>query len=208
MRLLDLFCGAGGATAGYQAAGFTVVGVDIKPQPHYCGDKFYQMDALDALAWIDDFDAVHASPPCQAFSLASGANRRRKDHPNLIPPVRDALRAANAYYVIENVPQAPLIDPVTLCGSTFGLPVLRHRSFECSFPVRPMPCGYAPTARCAHKGYLAYPYARKTWEPAWEKHVLPVVWPWMTTREAGQAIPPAYTRYLGYELTRHMEIAA
>jgi DNA (cytosine-5)-methyltransferase 1 len=145
-RLLDLFCGAGGATRGYQFAGFHVTGIDNKPQPRYCGDAFYQADALDYLAAHGhEFDVIHASPPCQAFSDMRHAPAAKDGHPRLIAPVRDALRRLSRPYVIENVEGAPLIDPVMLCGSQFGLGVAgfqlrRHRLFESTIPLHPRAC--------------------------------------------------------------------
>lgn len=208
-RLLDLFCGAGGAAMGYHRAGFDVVGVDINPQPNY-PFEFHRGDALAYLAEHGrGFDAIHASPPCQAFTLAAaGGVRKSAGHPELIEPVRALLRNIGAPYAIENVPQAPLVDPVTLCGTSFGLPIIRHRSFECSTFFMAPTCGYRPTARVSHGGTTTYPYARKSWGPAWRKHVLPVVWPWMTVRESGQAIPPAYTEFIGRQLLDHIREAA
>lgn len=126
-RLVDLFCGAGGASKGYDLAGFEVVGVDLYPQPNY-PFEFHQADALTFD--LDGFDYAHASPPCQFAT----AYRRRIDHvkksPNLIPATR--ARIAHLPYVIENVAtaRAELKDPLQLCGSSFGLDVRRHRLFE------------------------------------------------------------------------------
>ena len=135
MRILDLFCGAGGAAAGYHRAfpNAEIVGVDIVPQPRY-PFTFIQADALEFP--LDGFDFVHASPPCQAFT----AYRRRgggvgDGYPDLIAVVRARLLCHDATYVIENVPGAPLHHPVQLCGSSFGLNVRRHRLFETSFPA-------------------------------------------------------------------------
>src|SRR5262245_32328515 len=137
-RLLDLFCGAGGAAVGYDRAGFQVVGVDIAPQPNY-PFTFGEADALEYLKWIvlpslgaRKFAAIHASPPCQRWSTKT---RNPERHPDLIEPVRVLLESTGLPYVIENVPDAPLRDPVQLCGSSFGLGVQRHRSFETNFPL-------------------------------------------------------------------------
>ena len=132
-RLLDLYCGAGGAAAGYAHHGFEVVGVDIAPQRRY-PYTFFQGDALDYLRHFGKaFDAVHASCPCQAFTKAWRI--QANDHPDLITPTRELLRELGLPYVIENVPGAPLENPIELCGAMFGLQVYRHRLFEGSFPV-------------------------------------------------------------------------
>ena len=206
-RLLDLFCGAGGAAAGYARAGFDVVGVDIAAQPHY-PFEFVRADALDVLANLNGnsasyslatgmFDAIHASPPCQAHT---GVPNRR-EHPDLIPPTRELLRASGLPWVMENVPGAAMGSAILLCGATFGLPIIRHRLFESSFPMMaPSTCRAKSTLRATGHGPGFYPYARKGWRPAWREHVMPVVWPWMDLEEAGQAIPPAYTEFIGSQL--------
>jgi DNA (cytosine-5)-methyltransferase 1 len=204
-RLLDLFCGAGGATKGYQEAGFYVVGVDIEPQPNYCGDEFWQDDALEILERWRGFDAIHASPPCQAYAELA-TNRKRGDHPELLEPVRELLKASGLPWVIENVPTAPMPDSFVLCGTTFGLPIVRHRRFEVWPPMglQPSTCHQAKFARSVdHPG--TYPYGSGSWEAGWREHVLPVIWPWMTLAEAGQAIPPAYTRHIGEYLLHHLK---
>jgi DNA (cytosine-5)-methyltransferase 1 len=146
-RLLDLFSGAGGAARGYQRAGFYVVGVDHKPQPRYAGDEFIQTDALAVLAGefgeLRDFDVIHTSPPCQAFT----AYRRRgagvgDNYPDLIGETRDLLERTGLPYAIENVPGAPLCDPVAICGSSLGLDVRRHRLFETNWPLVVPPCAH------------------------------------------------------------------
>lgn len=218
---LDLFSKAGGASSGYWLAGYRVVGIDIEDQPNY-PYPFLRMDALDALTelllgrglrfsdgsfyFLSDFALIHASPPCQLYSLiAAGGKRRADDHPDLVGPVRDLLRTTRVPYVIENVPQAPLENPIHLCGTRFDLPIIRHRDFECSFPAESRMCTYKPTARVRHPGYTAYPYGRKKWGPAWREHVVPVLWPWMTLREAGEAIPGAYTHYVARQLINHLK---
>lgn len=203
-RLLDLFCGAGGAAKGYQEAGFYVVGVDIEDQPNYCGDEFYQGDALVWLTerWLADFDVVHASPPCQRWSTSS---RNRSRHPDYIGLVRNAL--SGRPYVIENVPGAPLEGwIVELCGSMFGLPIQRHRRFELSM----FPMVLAPGA-CNHKawpegrpwtvtGKLGGKQARydHSWKPTLDEAREWMDVPWMeTAHEVAEAIPPAYSKFIG-----------
>ena len=141
-RLLDLFCGAGGASAGYDAAGFDVVGVDVTEQPNY-PFPMYVADALTlSPAFLSEFDVIHASPPCQAYSVLAHRTDNGAAWPQLVEPVRDMLAATGKPYVIENVVGSPLKDYVTLCGTMFpGLRVIRHRLFEANFPIpaRPHP---------------------------------------------------------------------
>ena len=211
-RLLDLFCGAGGAAMGYHRAGFEVVGVDLHPQPRY-PFRFVQADALEFP--LEGFDAVHASPPCQRDSIASRRwNGRPESHPQLIPPTRERLLGAGVPYVIENVPGAALIEPIRLCGSSFGLGVRRHRLFELGgFRFDPVPA-------CDHASqpprYPIYDHGR--WYLSRVVHVFGYGggkskgdWPnamgidWMTLRELAQAIPPAYTELIGSRLIALLE---
>jgi DNA (cytosine-5)-methyltransferase 1 len=209
--LLDTYCKAGGASEGYRHAGFKVTGLDIEPQPHYHGDEFILADALEFLsdpANLRRFDAIHASPPCQVFS--EGAPGRKRDgHPDLLTPTRELLRASGKPYAIENVATAPMPGSILLCGSTLGLPLIRHRRFEV-YPdpvLAPSLCHQKSFSRgVAHVG--RYSYGHGNWGPAWRKHVLPVVWPWMTVDESGQAIPPAYTEYIGGWLLECIQGAA
>lgn len=194
-KLLDLFCGAGGASVGYHRAGFDVWGVDIKPQPNY-PFGFVQADALTYT--LVGFDVLHASPPCQAYT---GVPNRRDDHPDLLSLTRRLLKATGLPYVIENVPTADTPEAILLCGTTFGLPIVRHRQFEVNPPLGLVPslCHQTRWDRSVeHPG--TYPYAHGAWRPAWRKHVLPQVWPWMTLEEAGEAIPPDYTQFIGAHL--------
>jgi DNA (cytosine-5)-methyltransferase 1 len=146
-RLLDLFCGAGGCARGYQRAGFYVVGVDNRPQPRYAGDEFVQAAALEDIREHGrEFDAVHASPPCQAHSSIAKQQRTRRpsayEHPDLVEDTQRLLRATGLPYVIENVLSAPLENAVMLCGSSFGLDVRRHRLFESNVPILALPCAH------------------------------------------------------------------
>lgn len=244
-RLLDLFCGAGGATKGYQRAGFYVVGVDKEPQPRYCGDEFVRGDALGFLrTWMEEaaegrpfaldvadrFDAIHASPPCQ-FRSALRHLWPDRDYPNLIPPTRDLLLATGLPYVIENVPQArsELRSPVMLCGSSLGLDLRRHRLFEChGFDVIGPPCAHGWQTprfevhdRRAKSLSSVVSVAGHATPPTRLKSVVSVhgssggkggvaEWrramgiDWMTRDELAQAIPPAYTELIGYQLLDHL----
>jgi DNA (cytosine-5)-methyltransferase 1 len=206
-RLLDLFCGAGGAAMGYHRAGFEVVGVDIKPQPHY-PFRFIQWDALEYVAWnvADDFDAIHASPPCQAYSNAQRI--KQNEHPDLVGPSRELLQAAGLPYIIENVSGAPLINPVRLEGQMFGLNTNRPRLFECSFPVEmpvliPPPLPQAKMGRRPKRGEAIQVVGNFTDIDA-GRAAMGI--DWMTRRELSQAIPPAYTEYIGAQLLRVLEV--
>lgn len=203
-RLLDLFCGAGGASWGYHLAGFEVVGVDHLPQPHY-PLTFVQADALTYP--LDGFDLVHASPPCQRWSTYGRrpeVGDRQPSHPDLLTPTRARLQAHGVPYILENVPGAPLLDPIQLCGSSFGLDVRRHRLFESSLPLVGLPCDHAwQTPRFPPAGNRTRP--RCTVEVGVYRILLSVQQaamgiPWMQKHELSQAVPPAYTEFLGRQL--------
>jgi hypothetical protein len=188
-RLLDLFAGAGGAAMGYHRAGFDVVGVDIAPQPHY-PFEFHQADALECP--LDGYDAVHASPPCQAHSKATAWRGDRLTHPELIAPTRRRLQRCGVPWVIENVPQAPIRRDYLLCGSAFGIAVQRHRAFETSWG------GFGMVNACRHQDLL--PFMHKG-ERAFADAM---GCSWMTVKEAREAIPPAYTEFIGAQLLDHL----
>ncbi len=233
-RLLDLFCGAGGAAVGYHRAGFEVVGVDINPQPHYPfafrqedaltilyylnhrgGSRYTWPDGRQALLTAGDFVAIHASPPCQRYSTMTGPARER--HPDLIDPVREALERTGLAWVIENVPAAPLRDPVTLCGSAFGLRVRRHRAFESSLPLRGTDHFHAEQGRPVGV-YGQHPDARQHLRPDGTQRGTKATSvghgqramgiDWMTWGELAESIPPAYTEYIGRQLIDHLRSAA
>ncbi len=199
MKLLDLFCGAGGSAMGYHQAGFTdIVGIDIVSQPNY-PFTFIQADALNPPLHLDGFDLIHASPPCQRWAEAGADRKLGQDHPDYLTPIRETLQGQSSQWVIENIPTAPMPDAFLLCGRTFGLPIVRHRLFEASgfMGLVPSLCHQRRFARSVDHGPDFYPYAHGSWEGAWREHVLPAVWPWMTLQEAGEAIPPAYTKFIG-----------
>jgi len=199
MKVLDLFCGAGGCSMGYSWAGFDVTGIDINPQRNY-PFNFIREDALTFLESSDlsEYDLIHASPPCQAYSKACASHRQAgKVYPDIIEKVRELLIASNKPYVIENVPDAPLLNPVMFCGTMFELGVIRHRMFESNFYIpSPGKCNHRGTVKngdyvtvCGNgsaKGRDTVPI----WSDAMDIH-------WMTRKELTQAIPPAYTRYIG-----------
>lgn len=211
-RLLDLFCGAGGAAMGYHRAGFVVVGVDIAPQPHY-PFEFHREDALDVLAKHGrEFDAVHASPPCQASTALTKGTNQGREYVNLIPETRHALRALGAPSVIENVQGSDLRRDLTLCGEMFGLDVIRHRYFEVSgfLPVRPEHVPHRGRVRgWRHGAYFDGPYVAvygdgggKGSVSEWQRAM---GMDWTSDRKAiAEAIPPAYTEFIGAQLLAHL----
>lgn len=212
-RLLDLFCGAGGASVGYARAGFDVVGVDIRPQKNY-PFAFIQADALEyCRAHGHEFDAIHASPPCQAYSVANNIHGR-VDHPDLIDETRTLLEGAGKPWVIENVPGAPLRNPVTVCGLALGLNVKRHRLFESSALLLGTVCpkhdadylivfGGSPRTRCKVVGKAkgGGPVCRRGVASADAGRAAMGI-DWMNRDELSQAIPPRYTEWLGHQLIR------
>jgi DNA (cytosine-5)-methyltransferase 1 len=209
-RLLDLYCGAGVCSVGYHRAGFDVVGVDIVDQPNYPFD-FIRQDALAFLHehlsphWrITDIDAIHASPPCQAFTTAQVIHGR--EHEDLLTPTRALLEQTGLPWVIENVPGAPMRKDLVLCGSMFALSsgkqgLQRHRWFEFSDPL----IAPALVSPCNHKrqtvsvfGHGGHNYnGIQTWREAMGID-------WMTRDELAQAIPPAYCELVGAALMRHL----
>ena len=211
-RLLDLFCGAGGCSVGYHRAGFDVVGWDIEPHPDY-PFEFHQGDALDVLrnhAYLNSFDVVHVSPPCPRYSVATHARGNAADHPDLVGPVRDLLRAWGGSYVIENVPGAPLDHPLLICGWAMGLlHIKRHRLFESNVPLMSPGClcpkgdmvsVFGHSGEDRRKSTRAKSGRVRAHVPIAEVRALMGV-EWMTSRDdVSDAIPPAYTEYLGAQL--------
>lgn len=214
LRLLDLFCCAGGAAMGYHRAGFEVVGVDRHPQRNF-PFEFIQADALTLdLEFLRSFDAIHASPPCQSYSDLAKRNGNGHKWPRLIEPVREMLIATGLPFVIENVEGAPLIDPAILCGTMFpGLRVIRHRLFESNFPIyppphRPHPLVHTFDKRKSHYGKLdqntAFVQVTGGGNCSVANARAAMGIDWMTKPELNEAIPPAYTEFVGRELLRHM----
>ena len=222
-RLLDLFCCEGGAAVGYDRAGWDVTGIDLEPR--FAKRYPFRFYAADAIAFVkvfgQDYDAIHASPPCQAYSITKHGHSRQ--HPQLIEPVREALIATGRPYVIENVVGAPLIDPLLLCGSMFNLTAIdddgtplrmeRHRLFESNVPLSaPRPDFHDKTVQVAG----SYGGARRDkWEA---KHIrkggyVPRIEiqqqlldiDWMTQYGMYQSLPPVYTAHIGAQLLTHIE---
>lgn len=213
-RILDLFCCAGGAGVGYAQVGFEVVGVDINPQPNY-PFPFIQADALSLdPAFLASFDAIHASPPCQAYSDLAKRNGNADEWPRLIEPTRKMLSGSGLPYVIENVDGAPLRNPTVLCGTMFpGLRVLRHRLFESNFLIIAPTHGRHPKVhtfdkRKSHFGTTddMRDFVQVTGGGnctiAAARDAMGI--DWMTKNELNEAIPPAYTKFIGTQLMRHL----
>ena len=230
-RLLDLFCGAGGAAMGYHRAGFEVVGVDNKPQPHYpfefiISDALHVMDNLLRGAplfrksgeyYLSDFDAYHASPPCQKWTGLQDINRKRygdtKNHPDLIDAIRQRFIPLDKPWVIENVTKSPLKTMIILCGASLGLRNLqRHRHFESNVMMFQPKCSHTKEQQIygvygkldgrvvfKRKEYRAT-YAAKNIEHARELMQID----WMENGEIQEAIPPAYTEYIGGQLIKYI----
>jgi DNA (cytosine-5)-methyltransferase 1 len=221
-RLLDLFCGAGGAAMGYHRAGFEVVGVDIKPQPHY-PFRFIQADAMEVMRGMTsvrpdkilafNFAAIHASPPCQAFTSLQWMHNAKR-HDDLLTPTRELLNEIGLPYVIENVVGAPMEAAIRLCGSSFGLgsgdaELRRHRHFEVNPPILlSPPCEHGHRERVIGV-YGGHGRDRRRKLNTQDFHVTArreaMGIDWMTDGELSQAIPPAYTEWIGRQLLQVIE---
>jgi DNA (cytosine-5)-methyltransferase 1 len=206
-RALDLFSGAGGASMGLHRAGFEVTGVDLHPQKHH-PFRFIQADALEFD--LSGYDLIWASPVCKRFSSATRTAGTAENWPDQIAAIRRRLVEWGGPYIIENVPGAPLINPIMLCGTMFGLRVTRHRLFETNFYLLAPPHAAhgEPVVKMGRKpapGQLINPvgkfigadYAREAMDTRW-----------MTGREISQAIPPAYAEWLGRAALSQMVAAA
>jgi DNA (cytosine-5)-methyltransferase 1 len=210
-RLLDLFCCAGGAGNGYYRAGFEVVGVDINPQPNY-PYTFIQGDALDYVReHFREFDVIHASPPCQAYSPLNAlpSTKDASEHPDLVAATRAVLNSTGRPWVIENVMSAPLLGGIRLCGGMFGLRTYRHRRFETT-------CGLTLTEPQHPKHVIrtATKRRRELWNQGWHVSITGDVGTylgpeamgidWMTGQELCEAIPPPYTEFIGVQLLQYL----
>jgi len=224
-KILDTYCGAGGASEGYFRAGFEVVGVDLFPQPHY-PFEFRQADALEFIEQHGhEYDAIHASPPCQAHStMTNGLWKDRLDgHPRLIEPTRELFRKLAIPYVIENVPGSPLINPFMLCGTMFKLGVngsqlRRHRYFETNWLEGcDLFCEHIETKK--YENGRRIPSTIGVWGHAGgssnrdnlvqfstqdRKDAMGIQW--MNGKELSEAIPPVYTEYIGRILIKLLDI--
>lgn len=207
MKLLDLFCGVGGASAGYAASGFEVHGIDIKHGKRY-PYTYVRADVLDVLQdenYLDQFDVIHASPPCQTHSITQhlrNAQGKSTSKVDLIPQTREALIASGKPYIIENVPGSPLLNPIQLCGSSFGLKVRRHRLFETNMPLVGSVCDHKSQGRpIGVYGSLndEIPRGGKTATTIDEARKAMGI-DWAIWSELVEAIPPAFTKYLGDQI--------
>lgn len=203
MKLLDLFCGAGGCAMGYWRAGYhDITGIDIKPQKNY-PFYFIQDDVFEWCAHNDlsQYDLIHASPPCQRFSIMTPPEHKDR-HPDYIDHTRQLLKGKR--YVIENVKGAPMKNAVMLCGTMFGLNIERHRYFECNpeivFP--PVSCNHKPrpvlitgTSKRKENGVRV---GENTVQECRDASGIF----WMTRSELDEAIPPAYTEWIGKEICK------
>lgn len=233
-KLLDLFCCAGGAGVGYARAGFDVYGVDIIGQPNY-PYPFRQWDAIallehllddgeigwpvgNGVRWLslNNFDAIHASPPCQASTALTKGTNKGREYPQLIPQTRELLAATGLPTVIENVPGSDLRRDLTLCGEMFGLSVIRHRYFELDGFRAEQPDHRPHRGRVAgyrHGEWFDGPYfavygdgGGKGTVQQWQA-AMGIDWT-NVRKEIAEAIPPAYTEHIGRHLLEHVSEAA
>lgn len=221
--LLDLFCGAGGAAMGYHRAGFDVLGVDINPQPRY-PFEFHQGDAIEFARMMlhpgNGIEAIHASPPCQLYSVANNIHGN-DNHPDLVGITREVLTESGLPWIIENVPGAPMPAAITVCGLTLGLGVKRHRLFESNYMLMGTGCPKG------HPGDWVSVFGHTVLERG---HVIgkakgggnrikrkhlgiergreAMGIDWMNREELSEAIPPAYTEYVGTQLLGQMARSA
>jgi DNA (cytosine-5)-methyltransferase 1 len=218
MRLLDTFCGAGGCSMGYHRAGFEVVGVDIAPQPRFPFD-FVQADAIEYIqAHGHEFDVIHASPPCQKHVTLQYLNRaqgRENEHIDLIPATRAALRATGKPYIIENVQGSTVETMIILCGHSLGLKRLaRHRHFESNYLLFAPPCShrrsrlpiigvYGDRPDGHRVSERQYRLTRTASSLAEASGIMGI--DWMEWHELKEAIPPAYTEWIGTQLLAMLE---
>jgi DNA (cytosine-5)-methyltransferase 1 len=218
MRVLDLFCGGGGAAEGYRRAfpDAEIIGVDIADHSENYPDTFVRHDALDYVRrYGSQFDLIHASPPCQSYSphVSSRSSQwvptKGKDEPALIAAVRELVQQFGKPYVIENVMGArrELRSPVLLCGSMFGLPIARHRLFETSFPVDLLPhpsCSGNAKRFAAERGWeyrdmsVTGKGRRAGTADRW-REIMGITHA-MTQAEIAESIPPAYAEWIGRQL--------
>lgn len=212
MKLLDLYCGVGGASMGYSRAGFDVTGVDLKHGKRY-PFNYIRANVLEILAdieFLNGFDVIHASPPCQTHSITKNlriAQGKSTSKIDLIPETRAGLIKSAKPFIIENVMGSPLIDPIMLCGSAFGLKVRRHRIFESNIKLNGSLCDHKKQGRpVGVYGSLndEIPNGGKTAKTITEaREVMGIEWGIWT--ELVEAIPPIFTQYLGRQAINELQ---
>jgi DNA (cytosine-5)-methyltransferase 1 len=211
LKVLDLFCGAGGASMGYAKAGYEVTGIDIKHGKRY-PFTYIRKDVMTLTPEdLQGYDLIHASPPCQTYSITKhlrAAQGKTTSKQDLVEPVRKLLISSGIPYVIENVDGAPLIDPVQLCGSAFGLKVRRHRLFESSMKLQGTGCNHKEQGKpvgiygSMRDEIPGGGHTAKTMDQAHEAMGIN----WMIWGELVEAIPPAYTHYIGQQIINSSKV--
>lgn len=225
-KILDLYCGAGLAAIGYKLAGFWLHGVDIETKSTYAGHTFQECNALtvlDNLKFCRQFDAIHASPPCQAYSASTGLQRSRGgEYPDLVGITREKLERVGVPYVIENVSNAPIRPDISLYGWMFDLHVMRKRNFELGgwFMMQPgikkrkgTVLGGDFISCFGNGGYVTGSNFPKGWRPKFDKGNSLDTWHFamgipeeyrFKFTEIAEGIPPAYTQYIGTYLLEYL----
>ena len=210
MRLLDIFCGAGGASKGYEMAGFDVTGIDLKSGKRYPFTYIKKDFKTLTVEDLQDYDVIHASPPCQTFSITKNlriAQNKKTDKEDLLDVTRQLLIDSGKPYVLENVPGAPLRNPIQLCGSVFNLQVRRHRLFESNMPLKGSGCDHKQQGRpvgiygSLNDKIPGGGQTAKTIEIAREAMGIN----WMIWTELVEAIPPMYTEFIGNQVMTYLQ---
>ena len=210
MRLLDIFCGAGGASKGYEMAGFDVTGIDLKSGKRYPFTYIKKDFKTLTVEDLQDYDVIHASPPCQTFSITKNlriAQNKKTDKEDLLDVTRQLLIDSGKPYVLENVPGAPLRNPIQLCGSVFNLQVRRHRLFESNMPLKGSGCDHKQQGRpvgiygSLNDKIPGGGQTAKTIEIARQAMGIN----WMIWTELVEAIPPMYTEFIGKQVMTYLQ---
>ena len=210
MRLLDIFCGAGGASKGYEMAGFDVTGIDLKSGKRYPFTYIKKDFKTLTVEDLQYYDVIHASPPCQTFSITKNlriAQNKKTDKEDLLDVTRQLLIDSGKPYVLENVPGAPLRNPIQLCGSVFNLQVRRHRLFESNMPLKGSGCDHKQQGRpvgiygSLNDKIPGGGQTAKTIEIARQAMGIN----WMIWTELVEAIPPMYTEFIGKQVMTYLQ---
>jgi hypothetical protein len=210
MRLLDIFCGAGGASKGYELAGFDVTGIDLKSGKRYPFTYIKKDFKTLTIEDLQDYDVIHASPPCQTFSITKNlriAQNKKTNKEDLLDATRQLLIDSGKPYILENVPGAPLRNPIQLCGSVFNLQVRRHRLFESNMPLRGSGCDHKQQGRpVGIYGSLndKIPGGGQTAQTIEIARAAMGI-NWMIWSELVEAIPPMYTKFIGDQVMTYLQ---